>query len=357
MAIKDDFLIEKRNVLNEIRANGMTLQELRFFSIYLSKINPRDINTRIVRFSLSDFQRIMEFGSNVKIEYIKHVTNSLLCKVVNVPTERGGYEGFQLFTRCKVDMDDDGGWYIEIDAHSNALPLMFQFKENYFTYELWNALCLKSSNQLRMYEILKQYERIGVRIISVKELKELLGISAKEYPRYGDFKTHVLDVCQKALEEGTDIKYEYEPTGKKGKSGKILTLKFTIEKNTDYKDRLMLADFIKQQENDEVITIDDDEKEEQEESYFEREVYPLLTDAGKNEFSLDELQVLYNLIVQIMPYNGKGGMEGYKLEIFDYLKRKYDELNWRAGRAKIKSRFGYLKKIIEADLNISLANE
>ena len=29
-------IIEKRNVLNEIRASNLTLQELRFFSIYLS---------------------------------------------------------------------------------------------------------------------------------------------------------------------------------------------------------------------------------------------------------------------------------------------------------------------------------
>lgn len=29
-------IVEKRNVLNELRSNNMTVQELRFFSIYLS---------------------------------------------------------------------------------------------------------------------------------------------------------------------------------------------------------------------------------------------------------------------------------------------------------------------------------
>lgn len=348
MAIRDDYLIEKRNDLNEIRANGMTLQELRFFSIYLSKINSRDIDTRVVRFSLSDFQRIMEFNSHIKIEYIKKVTNSLLCKVVNVPTERGGYEGFQLFMRCKVDMDDDGEWYVEIDAHDQALPLLFKFKDRYFTYELWNALRLKSSNQLRMYEVLKQYEKIGERIISVKELRELLGIASKEYPRYGDFKMHVLDVCQRALEENTDIKYTYEPNGKKGKSGKILSLKFTISKNGNHKDQLSLNEFVDQQKKVNIIVINEIEEEG---DYFARETYPLLNDACNNEFDKSEIQVLYNLIIKIMPYGSvKGGIEGYKLEVYDYLKRKHDELNWRAGRTEIKSRFGYLKKILETDL-------
>ena len=53
-------IVQKRNILNELRSNNMTLQELRFFSIYLSKINPRDVSTRVVRFPLSDFQKIME---------------------------------------------------------------------------------------------------------------------------------------------------------------------------------------------------------------------------------------------------------------------------------------------------------
>lgn len=324
----------------------MSLQELRFFSIYLSKINSRDLNTRVVRFSLTDFQRIMEFSSHIKIDYLKSITNSLLCKVVNVPTERGGYEGFQLFNRCKVDLDDDGVWYVEIDAHDQALPLMFQYKERYFTYQLWNALRLKSSNQLRMYEILKQYENLGERIISIKELKEMLGINAKEYARYGNFKIHVLDVCKKALEEHTDIKYTYEPTGKKGKNGKILHLKFTIFKNTGYKDQLSLTEFIAQQEM--AITIDNDKTVyNDEESFFAQEIYPFIAEACDNEFNQEEMQVLYNLTVKIIPYRSR---QDSQTEVYGYLKRKYDELKWRASQNKITSRIGYLKRIIEVDL-------
>jgi len=187
--IKKEYLVKKRNVLNEVRANNMTLQELRLFSIYLSKINPRDVSTRVVRFSLNDFKAIMELDNNIRIGYMKTVTNSLLSKIVNVPDEFGGYTGFQLFKRCRVSTDTDiGEWYVEINAHDDALPLMFEFKNKFFTYRLWNALRLKSSNQLRMYEILKQYESAGFRILSVGELRELLGIGKKEYPRFNDLK-------------------------------------------------------------------------------------------------------------------------------------------------------------------------
>jgi plasmid replication initiation protein len=246
MAIKDNYLVEKRNTLNEIRSNNMTLQELRFFSIYLSRINARDIKTRVVRFKLDDFKAIMELESRIKIDHMKSVTNRLLGKVVNVPNEvTGGYEAFQLFKRCRVDKDEFGEWFVEIDAHDDALPLMFDFKDGYyFKYELWNALGLASKNQFRMYELLKQHEKKGARIVRVEELRELLGIKKDDYKRPDSFKRDVIDVCKKALEENTDIVFTYESYGKKGAGGKILQLRFTIRKNPKHVDRMKLDDFI-----------------------------------------------------------------------------------------------------------------
>ena len=79
----ENAIVSKRNVLNELRSNNMTVQELRFFSIYLSKINPWDISTRAVQFPLSDFQKIMGFGK-LNISQLKASTNSLLSKIVNI---------------------------------------------------------------------------------------------------------------------------------------------------------------------------------------------------------------------------------------------------------------------------------
>jgi len=135
--IRKNYLIVKRNVLNELRAKSMTLQELRFFCIYLSKINAEDASTRIVRFSISDFAAIMELDSRIKIDYMRSITDSLLSKVVNVPDENGGYMAFQLFKKCIVRMNEHGEWYVEIDAHDDALPLMFEFRSHFFSYRLW----------------------------------------------------------------------------------------------------------------------------------------------------------------------------------------------------------------------------
>ena len=251
-------IVEKRNVLNELRSNNMTLQELRFFSIYLSKIDPYNIETRCVRFPIEDFQRIMGFGK-LNLGQLRESTDSLLCKIVHVPDENGrGMRAFQLFKECHIFQEDDGGWFMEIDAHDRALPLMFEFKNRYFTYELWNALRLKSSNQIRMYEILKQYEKIGKRELTVKELRELLGIDVNEYADrtgWSNFKKKVLDSCQQALKENTDICFTYE-RGKTGKGGKWLSVIFHIKKNAGYKDPLSLNEFLEQQPQTEQPALD-----------------------------------------------------------------------------------------------------
>ena len=344
--LRKNYLIQKRNVLNEIRANSMTLQELRFFSIYLSKINKNDQATRVVRFSISDFQAIMELSNlghglgRINTDYMKRVTDSLLCKVVNVPTERGGYTGFQLFKECKVDMDDRGEWFVEIDAHDKALPLMFEFQNRYFSYQLWNALRLKSSNQIRMYEILKQYESVGSRVLSVEELRELLGIGKNEYPRFGDFKTYVLNACQQALQESTDIRFTFAPHGKKGKGGKILFLKFNIEKNEEYVDQLTLSMFI----DERAPAADQDEADGELSPYDERITF--LAEACDNEFSDAEMVVLVGKLRECLPWP----MFRDDVKCFDYLMDKYREMLMRASKTKITHRFGYLKSIIGKDL-------
>lgn len=337
--IKEKHLVTKRNVLNELRTNNMTLQELRFFSIYLSKINPQDTSTRLVRFPLEDFRSIMELG-RMNIQYLKEVTNSLLSKVVNVPTERGGYTGFQLFKECTVDTDDFGEWYVEIDAHDKALPLMFDFKKEFFSYELWNALRLKSSNQLRMYELLKQYERIGYKVMLVDELKACIGIKKDEYPRFDNFKMRVLDACQQALAENTDISFTYEPYGRKGRGGKILALKFSITKNKNYVDPLGLDEFIDRKK---VLFLEVNKSENNPnipEKIIER--INFLNDACKNEFTFAEMDILYVLVSnKLMIYDD--------MELYQYFNLRYKEFEYSASKVQIHDRFAYFKSMLEQD--------
>jgi len=333
--LKKNYVVKKRNVLNEMRVTDMKLEERRFLAIYLSKINPDDLSTRLVRFTLDDFKAIMNL-SQIKIKYIKEITDNLLRKIVSVPMvqENGrfsGYRSFQLFKECAV-VEEDGKGYVEIDAHDKALPLMFDFKKEFFTYKLENALQVKSSNQLCMYEILKQYEKVGFRILSVDEVKEKLGLAKTEYPRFGDFKNRVLTSCQEALAEHTDITFTFEPYGKRGKGGKVLLLKFNIQKNDNYVDQLSLPDFIEQQE--EILEISD----------YDRKMI-FLSEACDNEFSVSEIRVFYDTMVKVLPLETIRD----ERECYNYLMRKYRYMIMRDEKNKINDRRAYIESIIGKD--------
>lgn len=343
-------IVEKRNVLNELRSNNMTIQELRFFSIYLSKINPYDVSTRVVRFPIEDFQRIMNFGK-LNLGQLKASTDSLLGKIVHIPDEKGGFTSFTLFKRCRVSRDDNDKWFVEINASDDALPLMFDFKNRYFTYELWNALRLKSPNQIRMYEILKQYEGLGKRELPIKELRELLGIAPNEYDRWNNFKVRVLDSCQQALKESTDICYTYE-RGKTGKGGKWLTIIFTITKNEDYIDQLTLNEFIDMQPepktiNDDNISIDLNEVSEVITTVQSidpsDEPYKTYMVACNNEFSIDDISIIK---IALDKYS-----DMTKAQLAMFLKDTYIEMKLVEQKKQIKGeniidRASYLAKML-----------
>ena len=282
----------------------------------------------------------------LNITQLKSNIDSLLTKVVHVPNENGGFSAFQLFKRCRVNKDELDSWFVEIDAHDDALPLMFDFKEKYFKYELWNALRLKSSNQIRMYEIMKQYEFIGHHEWSVQELRELLYIGENEYSGrtgWSDFRKNILDACQAALKESTDICYTYE-RGKTGKGGKWLTIIFHIEKNNDYIDQLTLADFIDMQPSSQLI---EDDMIEGQATFFEEEIEYgselanfLGRNALDNEFTPEQVRVIQDFVIQAVPTSDY-------LERNNYLIRMVHKMN---AQPNIKNRYAYLCKMLEQDL-------
>lgn len=338
-------IVQKRNMLNELRTTLHSTQELRLFSIYLSKINPYDTNTRVVRFPLTDFQRIMNFGK-LNIAQLKASANSVLKSQVFLPKDNGGFKGVNLFETFEVDQDSAGNWYVEINATNAALPLMFDFKDRYFKYELWNALRLKAPSQIRMYEILKQYEYIGKREIEVKELQELLGVN---YTRWDRFKAKVLDSCQQALKDTTDICFTYE-RGKTGTGGKWLTIIFHISKNTDYVDQLTLFEFIG---GGATANPPDDQQKELCNTKADDSI-AFYSGACNDEFTATEIESLIAVINTMeLPQHEMGAA----FAKYHYLLEQYTRFKAIAERTAIKNRYSYFYTMLVSERDKQRAGE
>ena len=81
---------------------------------------------------------------------------------------------------------------------------------------------------IRIYELLKQYEGIGERMLSVGDLRAYCGVSPDDYQFFKDFRVWVIDVAQREVNGKTDIAFTYEPI-KAGR--KVVSLRFVIAKN------------------------------------------------------------------------------------------------------------------------------
>ena len=139
-----------------------------------------------------------------------------------------------------LDSEPESARFIDVSFHLVMKPFLLSLKSHFTTYDARNILKLPSTYSIRIYELLKQYERIGKRRFDLRELKEIIGVIEEidtkgkktyedVYPLYGNFRQRVLLKAQEDLEKYTDIRFEFKPL-KKGRT--IKEVLFTIFPNT-----------------------------------------------------------------------------------------------------------------------------
>lgn len=237
--------VKKSNVLNELRDANTSKAEYRLFCVYLAHL-PMNSEDNKVTFKLADYTRIVGLDRPRRDdleEQAKNIVSKTAKLAINEP---GEFEVVPIFRRFKLTHEPDG-WYVTLECNEELAPLIREQKGHFLRYKLYNTIYLKSFNQQRIYELLKQYERVGVRIIDLKDLREYLSIEEHEYPVWYNFSRDVLKVAQKALKEYTDICFEYEPI-KRGRP--VVAVKFTITKNEGYIDQLGMDEVLPPEEID-----------------------------------------------------------------------------------------------------------
>ena len=218
---KRNCLVTKSNSLIEARYR-LSVQEQRLLAIMVSDINPEDRDFKKYRYRISDILEWLDIEDKGYYKKIREVTRRLLTRVVTI------HQGNTLFQTTWLA----GAKYyfkegvIELSFHPDLKPYLLQLKECFTKYALKNVLELKSKYAFRLYELLKQYQAIGTRKFSLKELRELLGIEQEELKLWIDFKRRVLEISKREINAKTDIKIDYK-TEKVGR--KIEYIIFSIE--------------------------------------------------------------------------------------------------------------------------------
>ncbi len=238
-------LVRKSNDLVEARYK-FDIWETRIFTKMLTMVKMKDEDFCSYRIYLSDLVRDFGLESNKDAyDRLRAGGFKLMRKIIKVikNTDEGMMElstPIIIGLENPVDTEPDDAKFINVSFHPDMKPYLLSLKSQFTTYDVRNILKLPSSYSIRIYELLKQYQKIGKRKFQLKELKEIIGVieeidingkkSIKDnYPLYGNFRQRVLLKAQRDLSKNTDIQFVFEPI-KKGR--RVAEIQFYISSNT-----------------------------------------------------------------------------------------------------------------------------
>jgi len=198
-------IVTQANELVESRYN-LTLGEQRLIFTMISRIQPQDEDFKPYHISLHELADFLGINKNHIYADCKKITKKLLEKVVEIQ------EPGRLLQTHWVSSADyvDGTGTVNLSFDPLLKPYLLQLKGNFTCSKLEMLLSFKSQYTMRVYTLLKQYERLKEREIELQKLRDILGIRKDQYVLYSNFKKDVLESTQKELAEKADLYFEFD---------------------------------------------------------------------------------------------------------------------------------------------------
>lgn len=254
-------IVRQHNDLIEAKFTSyMTEREQKIFAYIISETTASDLKlfcenkNKEIALSVSDFAYILKTNKSCLSRDAAQLATtftkkSLLIKYV-------GDDGDNAFEEIVIIpyMKYESG-VLTLLVNSKILKYLLDVKEQFTSFKLEHVLRLGSSYAIKIYQLLKQYEKIGEREFELQELKEILGIADIVcYERYAQFKRDVIELSKKHINAETDINIDYLEIKI---SRKVSKLKFFIRtKMTQYQQAIIgFEDFIKRQDDRSVMKI------------------------------------------------------------------------------------------------------
>ncbi len=227
--IPSNELVFQHNNLIESRY-FLSLTEKKILLWIMSEVNPynEDLGTQSI--SIREFASMIGVSPNSKYSQMRKVTMSLRNRglnIKNLDTETLTQIGWL----HRVDYLEKEG-VVEFQLHPFLKPFLQGLKSKFTALPMSEMMGLRSIYSIRFFELLKQYESIGHRTISIEELRDYCGIKTK-FKKYNDLKKYVLEVAKKELKNKTNISFEFEEIKR---SRRIISIKFNIRARSPHDD-------------------------------------------------------------------------------------------------------------------------
>lgn len=220
-----NYLVTKSNYFIMNSSYDLSLEEQKIILTLASMVQPEDEDFKPYKFRISDFMELLGVEDKSKYTKIPKLTKELMKKVFEI------HEGNKIIQTAWLSgvVYEKGSGEVELTFSSYLKPYMLQLRSMFTQYKLANILSMKSKYSPRIYEILKcnEFKKQGFIEIEIEDLRKLIK-AYDVYPKYNDFKRHVIERSQKELNKISDISFEFEEikTGRK-----VTSIRFYIKSN------------------------------------------------------------------------------------------------------------------------------
>lgn len=314
----NQMIVRKGNRLINAKYSASLLEE-QLISIGTAKL-PRDGSSYEVTIYPSQIKKLIPAQND------KNVYTRLKRAAKNMTTGYGifiedGQGNFSAFPLVKEVRYENGEFKIFFNDAMKDKELIGLLKDNYTSYSLLNIVNFKSEYSLRIYELIRQekfkitkeHQRV-VRDYDLDELKCTIGLVntseekvhnfiqkkewhkaveaaiEKKYALWGNFERSVLRVARDEIKEKCDVFFDYS-TITSGKGGRVVGVKFIIQKNDLAKSRKELNEEIYRNVSEE---IGDDTEQMCIDDYISGIPAPLRKYEGHNGLTIKDLEILYD---------------------------------------------------------------
>jgi plasmid replication initiation protein len=309
-------IVTQSNHLVQARYN-LPLAEQRLVLTMISKIQPDDEDFKPYRISVGELAEFLGVDKGSAYRECKKTTENLLQRVLSIEEEDGLLQTNWVSSAKYID----GTGMVNLTFDPSLKPYLLQLKSNFTSCKLEMLLSFKSQYTVRVYTLLKQYQKLKEREVGLEELRMVLGVGKEQYQLYGDFRRYVLQSTQKELSEKADLYFEFEEIKYGRRVGAIRFLIFTRKLlNVSSSEQISLFD--------EVVNIP---------SFTSKNVQNLLLSDELLLLVPDPHRIKKTVQAAIIEFERKQGA--------DYVKRNILYSNTKSG----KSYAGFLVKALKSD--------
>jgi plasmid replication initiation protein len=216
---KSEMTVTQSNLLIESRYK-LSLSETKILLWMIKEIHPGDKDFKTYKIFIKDFIDAIDSKRPDFYTVAKAITKRFMSKVLEL--ENGNLQ-VQFMSMVKYSPGDG---FIKYRFDKALKPYLIRLKRRFTSYDIQNIVDCRYSHSIRIYQLLKSFEDLKERTITVKDLRYMLMVE-DEYTRFYDFKRFILERSMKDLKKHSDLFFEYS-LNKRGRN--IHSVTFTIKK-------------------------------------------------------------------------------------------------------------------------------